>query len=251
MSDTQTAATGVLVSFAIIIACSLLASSFARAEEIRPSKEDYQNLEDIKSNQKILEKNRKAYETFLQAKRWNEEEVRQLNANGWNVDWETMELVPFGPVQAKASSTEYVWKNAPEYKNERLRAYQRMLKARGITNKDHLRLLVAQLIQEAGSLSETTIGDSGCSLGIPQLNTCVHHNQKAETFLKSNPEWGDWRHQLEWMADRTATNYQRFDQNVRLTIIAHNCPACARAGKDSRAGYFRAVTARLSLLTSL
>lgn len=78
----------------IIVFGLVLIQETTKADEPTPSKADYQNLEDIKSNQKVLEKNREAYNRFMEAKLWNEEEVRQLNANGWNVDWETMELVP-------------------------------------------------------------------------------------------------------------------------------------------------------------
>lgn len=92
--QTRNAWIGYAIALAtIILVCSFIRISYADAP--KPSKEDYQNLQDIKDNQKILEKNRAAHEAFLQAKGWNEAEVRELNKNGWNVDWERMELVPF------------------------------------------------------------------------------------------------------------------------------------------------------------
>lgn len=86
---------GFLLALLMVVLVAFIGASLADAETPKPSKEDYQNLEDIKDNQKIIEKNRAAHEAFMQAKGWNEEEVRQLNANGWNVNWETMTLVPF------------------------------------------------------------------------------------------------------------------------------------------------------------
>lgn len=127
-----------------------------------------------------------------------------------------------------------------------------MLKARGITNKDHLKLLVAQLIQENGSLSEShTTGDKGCAVGIIQYNACVHHKMSAKTFLKKFPEWQSWEYQLERMADMVANRYEIYDGNIKQVVIHHNRPASAKLGRDTPAGYFKAVSARTSLLQAL
>lgn len=56
----------------------------AEASIPKPSKADIQNLEDIKQNQ----------QTINQLKEWNKLEVNELNKNGWNVNWDTLDIVP-------------------------------------------------------------------------------------------------------------------------------------------------------------
>lgn len=242
----------------LVLALSLFTFGLltTEADEPTPSPADYQNLDDIKSNQKILEKNREAYEAFLKAKSWNEAEVRELNKNGWNVDWSSMKLVPFAPGQEspenlQASVGTWAWKDAPAYKNDRLKAYQGMLKARGITDPDKLKLLTAQIIQENGSLSENVHGDNGCSVGVLQYNACVHHNQSAKKFLETHPEWKSWEYQFERMADMVADRMEIYDGNMKQVVVHHNGPAFAKRGVDTPAGYYKSVLSRTSLLTSL
>ncbi len=139
----------------------------------------------------------------------------------------------------------YHWQGAPEYKNATLALYQRKLKARGVTDT---KLFVAQLIQEAGSLNPATIGDHGCSFGLIQYNACAKHRMSAASFLKKHPEWKTAETQLEWMADSVAWRMERYD-SVRLAVIAHNSPAAAARGTDTKAGYYKAVSRRVSLLS--
>lgn len=155
------------------------------------------------------------------------------------------EKVPVG------SNSTWTWKDAPPYKNERLAAYQGMLKARGITDPDNLKLLTAQIIQENGSLSENVHGDKGCSVGVLQYNACVHHHVSAKRFLELHPEWKSWEYQMERMADMVADRMEIYEGDIRRIVIHHNCPACAKAGKDSKAGYYTAVKSNLPLLQSL
>jgi hypothetical protein len=147
----------------------------------------------------------------------------------------------------------WAWSGAPAYKNDRLRAYQDLLRARGITGMADLKLLTAQLIQENGALDETVIGDHGCSIGILQYNVCVHHHMKAATWLKlpQNQVWKDYRFQLSVMADAVASRYQKFHGNLKQVIVAHNSPAAAARGTDTRAGYYSSIVKRSAVLTAL
>lgn len=144
----------------------------------------------------------------------------------------------------------YVWKDAPAYKNERLAYYQGVLRDRNVP-EDHIKMLVAQIIQENGSLSEShTTGDNGCAVGILQYNACAHHHVSAKRFLEIYPEWNDWRYQLDRMADMVADRERIYDGNIRWIVIHHNHPACAkRRCTDTKAGYYADVSSRLSLLT--
>lgn len=147
----------------------------------------------------------------------------------------------------------FIWKDAPAYKNDILKLYQKKLAARGITNRDHLKLLVSQIIQENGALDPLhTTGDKGCAVGIIQYNACIHARVSAKRFLQLHPEWKTADFQLERMADMVADRYATYHGDIKRVITHHNRPATARAGnKDTPAGYFRAVSSRLSLLTSL
>ena len=142
------------------------------------------------------------------------------------------------------------------YKNDRLREYQDLLRQRGLTDTSVLRLLTAQLLQENGALSENRDGDHGCSIGIPQRNTCNYTDPvtrrrfNAKTFRVRYPSWNDWRYQLSWMADKTAWAFEHYHRDIRLTIISHNSPAAAARGSDTKAGYYRQIVARSSLLTT-
>jgi hypothetical protein len=103
-----------LLALLTITALVGLITSHAGAAERKPSKADYKNLEDIKKNQICLNDNRPAYtrisnsfrnkekvepkdipsyNKFLDCKTWNALEVSELNKSGWNVRWDTMELV--------------------------------------------------------------------------------------------------------------------------------------------------------------
>ena len=150
---------------------------------------------------------------------------------------------------------ETYWKlTGPEsepYKVDRLREYQQMLKDRGITNINHLRLLASQLFSENGSLSEThTKGDHGCAVGIVQYNACSHNGMSAKRFLQVYPEWVDYKYQLRWMADAVDQRYKRFHGNIRLVIISHDSPACAEHScRDTKAGYFSTVSKKANLFT--
>lgn len=146
---------------------------------------------------------------------------------------------------------EFIWKGAPAYKSDRLRAYQRLLKAKGITKPDDLKLLAAQLIQENGALSESTIGDHGCSIGMIQYNACAHAGISAKRFLQLHPEWKDWHYQLEQMATMVAERYAMYHGNIKQVVTHHNSPAAAKRGVDTAAGYYRSVVSRTALLTSI
>lgn len=79
----------------VIVLVMGVISATGHADVPQPTAQDYANLEDIKNNQKVLEETREAHERFMQAKAWNEAEVSEIGKNGWQVDWETMKLVPF------------------------------------------------------------------------------------------------------------------------------------------------------------
>lgn len=144
------------------------------------------------------------------------------------------------------STPSWEWEGAPDYKNDRLAYYQQQLMNRGVTEKEHLKILTAQLIQEAGSLSEWTIGDSGCSVGILQYNACVHHGISGNRFLQEYPEWQSWTYQMDRMADMVAERYELYD-DIKLIVVHHNSPAAARRGQVTR--YWHDVAKRQALLT--
>lgn len=130
-----------------------------------------------------------------------------------------------------------------------------MLKARGITDPDKLKLLTAQIIQENGSLSENVHGDNGCSVGVLQYNSCVHNGMKAKRFLETHPEWKSWEYQFERMADMVADRMDIYEGNMRKVIIHHNCPACTNPKKPKWKAignkYFSDVSSNLHLLQAL
>jgi hypothetical protein len=142
----------------------------------------------------------------------------------------------------------WLWKDtAPgyaPYKNQVLRKWQDALRERGITDKEELKVYVAQAIQENGALSPDVVGDAGCSLGLPQRNFCSHAKISAATARKKWPEWKTVDFQLDWFADRSKTFRDQY--SLKWAVTAHNCPACAAAKRDN--GYWGDVTKRLSLL---
>lgn len=120
MDQAQIKTTAVLVTVTLVFG---LLASHAKAGERKPSRADYQNLEDIKDNQKIISKCREdhntlkngvtssseiqtddvdCYNKFTKAKEWNRLEVKALAENDWIVDWSTMTLVDAQKSPAKA-----------------------------------------------------------------------------------------------------------------------------------------------------
>jgi hypothetical protein len=258
-NNTKSAARGFLLAVLIVTSVALM----ARASGAGPSKEDYANLAAIKENQKVLAKTRLAAQEFNAAKVENERLVKELNANGWNVDWQSLDLVAAPkPEQKKESKPQasmlgklYVWVGVEQYKNDVLKTYQAKLKERGI---EDTKIFVAQLIQENGRLDPLFIGDKGCSIGIPQYNACAKHKMSAAAWIKIHPEWATLEHQLNWLADDVQKNVEKFGSQ-KLAVINHNCPKCAHArvdacyagGKRLKKCYYEAVSSRLSLLQAI
>ena len=127
-----------------------------------------------------------------------------------------------------------------EYKSGRLRVYQNLLRARGITDLETLRLLTAHPMIEVGSLDPSVDGDHGCSAGIPQLHVCSHFGISAKTFRSRHPEWKTWEYQMQFMATEMVKRIKKYG-DVRLAIISWNLPAAANAGVDTKARYFEKV----------
>lgn len=138
--------------------------------------------------------------------------------------------------QLKATSPMF----AP-YKNDILKKWQDALRKRGIISEDDLKLYTAQAIQENGSLSPLTIGDNGCSLGLPQRNFCSHADITAKTALERWKEWETIDHQIEWFADSSKKRLKEH-KSVKWAIIAHNAPVLASKRIEPR--YWRDVNKR-------
>lgn len=132
------------------------------------------------------------------------------------------------------------------YKNARLVEYQDMLCDRGITGKNDLKLFAAQLLAENGAMSETRLGDHGCSFGLVQYNACAHAGVGAKKFLTLHPEWLSHTFQLRYMADAVAWRYNKY-ANIQRAITAHNSPLAA--AKNRKTPYFGKVSKVASSLT--
>jgi hypothetical protein len=209
-----------------------------------PATEALAWLEDIKTNQIAIQ----------EAKDSNRQLVISIRKAGYEVDWSdlTLHRVNFDKIDPVSDVKYWEWQGAEDYKNVRLRYYQDLLRAEGITNTEHLRNLTAQLLQENGSLDPVVMGDWTnnsyyCSLGIPQINMCVHHGMDAATWLARNPEWKDWKLQMEIMTEWTVGRYEKYDKDIFQTVLGHNCPSCASAGWDN--GYWKNVQNKELLLT--
>jgi hypothetical protein len=149
------------------------------------------------------------------------------------------------------------WSGAPDYKNERLAYYQDQLTKVGITDSTAQKWLVAQLVQENGSMNEAGIYHNNCVFGIPQINTCGRFNMKADRYLQEHPEWKDWRYQIEQMAVQVKTRYDEFNE-ISCTIVGHFHPNGSNGARGlyKRNGhckthqyYHTHVAQRLKLLT--
>ena len=164
------------------------------------------------------------------------------------------------PQPAAGGQTVWQWKDAEPYKNDMLRLYQQKLHERGISDT---KIFVAQIVQENGKLEADVIGDSGCSIGIPQYNACKKHNVSAKRWIELHPEWATADHQLEWLADQVAWRTKDF-KSEWSQVVNHNCPVCSTiqpgqviAGHDYNYWkaignkYYNAVSSRKKLLISL
>jgi len=260
-----------LQAFTLALMLVSMVCGLARGVKAAFPKEVTDAVEVIKDNQPVIAKNRPAHEKFEAAKASNEEQIGIMRKHGFDLDWSTMEPIPFQPGKAPAPKKEvlhksaevapgshekqtvYQWKDAEPYKNERLAYYQLQLRNRGINKESDLKLLTAQIIQENGSLSENVHGDGGCSVGVLQYNACAHHNMSAKRFLETHPEWKDWKFQFDRMADMVADRYGIYDGNMKSVVIRHNCPKCVNSKqakwKTIGENYYADVSSRLSLLS--
>lgn len=99
-NNTKSAARGFLLAVLIVTSVALM----ARASGAGPSKEDLERRDKIEENQKVLAKTRQAAKEFNAAKLENERLVKELNANGWNVDWQSLDLVAVPKPEKKKAS---------------------------------------------------------------------------------------------------------------------------------------------------
>ena len=118
--------------FAVLIVTSVcVAVNYAMADG--PSRENLKDLEDIKKNQIVLKETRPYYDNvvfnasqnipidpnavepynrFLEAKAWNEAEVKKLASDGWCVEWSSLQLVQCPkPAEKKPVSSAKVTKS--------------------------------------------------------------------------------------------------------------------------------------------
>jgi len=95
------------------------------------------------------------------------------------------------------------------YKHIRAREICSMARSKGFSGKD-CPLLIAHLYTENGAFSEDRDGDNGCSLGMIQWNFCVHEGMKARQWVKKNPEWGDWRFQVNFYLDQINLRKEKY-----------------------------------------
>lgn len=279
---------GLLVNHADASGCKQTAYTRDRLSNIKNNQDglartrpNYNAVVAIDGTKKIegdLDAMLKDYNAFLDFKTWNESEVNLLAERGCAVDWATMELVDAKaekqtksavskPVAVKANysvastpaapSGHWYWKNAPDYKNERLAYYQDKLRSLGITDSDKLKWLSAQLLQENGSFNEAGIYHGNCVFGIPQFNACGRHNMSATEWLKKHPEWKDWRFQLDQLAAEVAYRSELFNGEISCMILAHFHPNGSRGAKGLYASkgtckshkyYHTEVAQRLDLL---
>jgi hypothetical protein len=127
-----------------------------------------------------------------------------------------------------------------EYKNARLVEFEDMLCDVGVTKSDHLKALVAGILQENGSLSETNDGDNGCSIGLAQRNTCNFVDPRtgkkfksADQFRSAYPVWNNYKIQLKWLANDVAWRETKYKGDIFRVVVHHNSPSAAKRGVDS------------------
>lgn len=133
------------------------------------------------------------------------------------------------------------------YKNDRLKEFQKLLVKHGVTDPEAHKMFSAVLLTENGALAEDRDGDHGCSIGIPQRQVC-QFGYSAKSFRKKYPEWKTASKQLDWAAEHMAYNLDHF-KDLRKAVIAHNSPAAAVRGVDTKAHYYAKVLATSSTLT--
>lgn len=112
---------------------------------------------------------------------------------------------------------------AADYKTLRFREMRDIISAEHPDLEPYTNLLLAHVYSENGALAEDRHGDwidsnRPCSIGIPQINTCIHYGMNVYRFLDKNPEYKDWRAQfrlyLDWM-DKRLTRYGDIDTAIR------------------------------------
>lgn len=108
------------------------------------------------------------------------------------------------------------------YKEQRIAEMTEILENEYPQLTSYRPLLLAHLLTENGALAEDRHGDFHdgipCSIGIPQINTCIHFNQNVYQYLDEHPDMREWRNQfrmyLQWM-DARITKYEDIDEALR------------------------------------
>jgi hypothetical protein len=272
-----------LLALLTITALVGLITSHAGAAERKPSKADYKSLEDIKKNQICLHDNRQpftritnsfrnkekvdpkdipSYNRFVDCKTWNALEVSELNKNGWNVRWDTMELVdsqttPAAPSKsnAKASTSvqtvgKAIWKleGGTAHQKSILKQCQERLVLKGVTDPEALKYGCSIYLAENERMDPLRLGDAGHAFGLCQKNL---GRKSAQAFLDANPEWKTVDVQLDYCTSRFAKAWKRYG-NVFQATVEHNSPAAAAGKRDAchiSPCYFVRVQNKASLLS--
>lgn len=101
------------------------------------------------------------------------------------------------------------------YKEARAAEICKMAQDKGYS-ADDCPLLVAHLYTENGAMAEGRHGDpipgttKHCSIGIIQWNLCSHKGMSVESWLAKNPEWADWRFQVNFYLDTIQSYIARY-----------------------------------------
>lgn len=97
-----------------------------------------------------------------------------------------------------------------------------------------LRLFTQQLVQENGALDPLSItGDNGRAYGIGQWNSSSARRMRNRIAIRkpdgSFDRDAELNRQLDLLAEEMVNRYVMYNGNIRLAVVAHNCPDCANA----------------------
>src|SRR5262245_20428599 len=114
--------TNPIILIAMAFGIVICAATFGRTVRAALPQEVTDAVEVIKkTNQPVIAENRPEHELFEAAKADNEKQIGIMRKHGYDLDWSTMEPIPFQSGKAPAPKKEvrgtvYQWKDAPEYK---------------------------------------------------------------------------------------------------------------------------------------
>jgi hypothetical protein len=216
----------------LIIYCLSTTTFLLKAEESLPPNYLY-NIQELEKQIYSRGQSWQWHEEQINEHRYHQQMLNQLNEQDRKYCQELAQVVLGFTYECAPYNPNGYWllkDDQAEWKTERIKFVQDYAEEVGL---GAFKLeLVAQLHTENGSWDETRTGDSGCSIGLSQINLC------ARTALRENENLNNWQWQIKAFVDEIKANYLKY-KNFERAQVGWNNPQAMVINQYKTSYYYK------------